>query len=195
VRKICDGTAAALRESFINTLYTGDLHMFTLKTGTLAILIPLALALPAMAEQPARGPMGFSQMDQDGDGAITLSEMQAGPAAMLARADGNGDGTLSRDELIAAATARAAGQIDQMLARADGNGDGMLDPDEIAAMQEGRRADRMARIFDRLDADDDGSLSPEEWEQARRMGRRGGDGQGQGGHDEGRRGGHGFWRG
>ncbi|WP_439137932.1 EF-hand domain-containing protein [Roseicyclus sp.] len=163
--------------------------MFTLKTGTLAILIPLALALPAHADQPMRGAMGFSQMDHDGDGAITLEEMQVGPAGMLARADTNGDGDLSRDELIAAATVRASEQIDRMLARADGNSDGILSAEEIAAMQDGRRADRMARMFERLDADDNGSLSAEELEQARGgMGRRGGE------HGE-RRGGHGFWRG
>ena len=164
--------------------------MFTLKTGTLALLIPLALALPASADQPKRGAMDFSQMDQNGDGAITLEEMQAGPAAMFANADTNGDGNLSRDELIAAATLRAAGNIDRMLTRADANGDGMLSTDELASMQEGRRETRMARMFERVDADENGSLSAEELEQARGgMGRRGGD------EDGTRRGGHGFWRG
>lgn len=163
--------------------------MFTLKTGTLALLIPLVLALPASADQPMRGAMGFSQMDQDGDGAITLEEMQSGPAAMFANADTDGDGNLSRDELIAAATLRAAGNIDRMLTRADENGDGMLSTDELASMQEGRREMRMARMFKRLDADENGSLSAEELEQAR---------GGMGRHDDGdgaRRGGHGFWRG
>jgi len=188
-QKICDGNAPRLRESFIDTMHTGDLHMFTLKTGTLALLIPLALALPASADQPMRGAMDFSQMDQDGDGAITLEELQAGPAAMFANADTNGDGNLSRDELIAAATLRAAGNIDRMLARADENGDGVLSIDELASMQEGRRESRMARMFKRLDADENGSLSAEELEQAR---------GGMGRHDDedgARRGGHGFWRG
>lgn len=164
--------------------------MLTLKTGTLALLIPLALALPAMADQPMRGAMDFSQMDQNGDGAITRDEMQAGPAAILAGADTDGDGALSREELIAASAARMAQNVDRMLERADGNGDGLLSAEEIAAMQDGRRETRMARMFDRLDADGNGSLSPEELEQARvRMERRGSGAQGE------RRGGHGFWRG
>lgn len=167
--------------------------MFTLKTGTLALLIPLALALPASADQPMRGAMDFSQMDQNGDGAITLEEMQAGPEAMFAAADTDGDGALSREELLAASAARMAQNVDRMLERADGDGDGRLSAAEIAAMQDSRRETRMARMFDRLDADGNGSLSAEELEQARtRMDRRGGGERGEG---HGRPGGHGFWRG
>lgn len=129
----------------------------------LALLLPLALAAPAWADQGHAGRMGFSQMDQDGDGMIT------------------------RDELIAATGARHAGRIDRMLEQADTDGDGALSLSEIQAMQANRRTGRMARMFERLDADGDGQISAQEFEAARE-----GRGHGRGGRDGHR---HGGWRG
>ena len=129
----------------------------------LALLLPLVLAAPAWADQGPAGRMGFSQMDQDGDGLIT------------------------RDELIAAGHARHGAMIDRMLEQADADGDGALSLSEVEAMQTDRRAARMGRMFDRLDTDGDGQISAQEFEAARE-----GKGRGRGGRDGHR---HGFWRG
>jgi len=168
--------------------------MSKITTGALVLFLPLAFAMPALADQGPDGQgfggrMGFSQMDLDGDGMITRAEMAAGPAGMHAAADTDGDGRLTREELIAASTARSAAMIDRMLARADTDGDGALSEAELTQMQTDRRSARMERMFDRLDADGDGRISAEEMATAR-------DGKRQGGRDgQGARHGHGFWRG
>jgi hypothetical protein len=53
---------------------------------------------PAVATVPPRPP----RMDSDGDGAVTLREYYDGLRQRLGRADANGDGTISADELAAA---------------------------------------------------------------------------------------------
>lgn len=161
--------------------------MSKIKTGALALLIPLALAMPAFAGPGQGGRMEFSQMDLNADGVITREEMQAGPSGMLAAADADGDGSVTRDEMIAAATARSTAMIDRMLEQADSDGDNALSAAEIEAMQNTRRTARMERMFDRIDVDGDGQISAEEMEAARDQ-RGWGDGHGD-------RRSHGFWRG
>jgi hypothetical protein len=48
---------------------------------------------------PGHGPM---HMDKDGDGAVSLAEMQAGLEGHFNRADANRDGSVTRDEMEAA---------------------------------------------------------------------------------------------
>jgi Ca2+-binding EF-hand superfamily protein len=47
--------------------------------------------------------MVFEEMDLNGDGAVTLEEMEGAREARFAEADANGDGVLDRDELLAGA--------------------------------------------------------------------------------------------
>jgi Ca2+-binding EF-hand superfamily protein len=47
--------------------------------------------------------MVFEEMDLNGDGAVTLEEMEGAREARFAEADANGDGVLDRDELLAEA--------------------------------------------------------------------------------------------
>lgn len=106
--------------------------------------------------------------DTNGDGTITLAEMQAHGAEMFARMDANGDGVLDEAD-------RGAHGSD-MFAKADTNGDGELSPDELKAAhvarmehREARRAERteqregrMAEHFAKADTDKSGGLSQDE---------------------------------
>ncbi len=120
----------------------------------------------------------FATLDADGNGELTLQEIQNAGANRFASADTNGDGALSADELAAAATARQAGRIAKMIEKHDENGDGVLQADEMPQKRgQGRMMRRMEHAFDHADADENGSLSAEEFEQ---MGKRGGKGKGKG---------------
>jgi Ca2+-binding EF-hand superfamily protein len=140
--------------------------MSMFKAALLGLMIPAALVLPAMAEDgPPRGPqMVFETLDLDGDGMVTLEEMEGARVARFAEADANGDGLLDRDELMAGGSERMARGIDRMMDRADADGDGALSQEELAGLRSGRRGPEA--IFQRFDADGDGSLSAAEFEQA-----------------------------
>ena len=116
--------------------------MTLLKAGTLALMIPLALTAPATAQDADRqGPprMIFQELDTDGNGSVTLEELQAAGGNRFARADTDGDGALSRDELLAQSEARIEARVDRMIERADTDGDGLLTQAEMEEAREGRR--------------------------------------------------------
>ncbi len=153
--------------------------MSTWKAAALGLMIPLALAAPLMAQdQGGRdgGPrMIFEEVDLNGDGAVTLEELQGAGEARFANADTDGDGVLSRDELIAGAAERFEARIDRMIERADSDGDGAISQEEMAEARDGRRGPNPERIFERMDADEDGQVTQEEFQAAveRFMERRG----------------------
>lgn len=141
------------------------------------------------------GPMGgapmmdFATLDQNGDGAITLEELQSIPQSRFAAADSNVDGALSSDELSAQMAAQMAARVAQMMSRFDANGDGLLQADE---MPKPRGEMPVERMLAHLDTDDDGQISQEEFAAAAEMhgkgrgGMHGGRGEGHGkGHGEG----------
>ncbi|MCD1589198.1 calcium-binding protein [Qipengyuania citrea] len=117
---------------------------------------------------------GAHNPDTDGNGSVTLTEMQAASAERFARMDANGDGVIN------AADSQARGA--QMFARADANGDGELTAAEMQAAREARKADRpergerserrakrggdrterMAQRFAQADTDNSGGLSQAE---------------------------------
>lgn len=114
--------------------------------------------------------MEFSTLDADGNGELTLEELQAAPAAKFAATDTNGDGALDADELKAEAMASAEARIDQgiarMIERFDENGDGKLQADEMPEPGKGRR-NPAERLFKHMDADGDGVVTEEEFEAAK----------------------------
>lgn len=149
---------------------------------TVALLSGLVLAAGAAQADGHRERPDFATLDLNGDGALTLEEMQARGAARFAAMDSDGDGALSVAELTASATERAAERADRMIARFDENEDGLLQQDEMPTRGE-RRA---AQMFERVDTDEDGVISAEEFAAAKaRMSERHGDHRGEGRHDRG----------
>jgi len=122
------------------------------------------LALPALAADHARP--DFAVLDSDGDGRITQSEAQALGDARFQRADADGDGVLSRAELVSQIKSRDEARIgrkaDRMIERLDADGDGSLSREEMGN-------GRAARIFERADQDRDGTISQEEFARLREM--------------------------
>lgn len=105
--------------------------------------------------------MSFEEIDTDGNGEVTKAELQALKEARFAAADSNGDGVLSLEEMQAQGRERAAERAARMLERFDKNGDGALSKDELP---QPRRAGKM---FDRMDGDGSGGISKQEFEEAR----------------------------
>ncbi|MCR9125159.1 MAG: calcium-binding protein [Rhodobacteraceae bacterium] len=128
----------------------------------------------AMARDGGHGPRGFAamdfdQIDTDGDGALSQSEMQAVARLRFEAADTDADGTLSAAEIETAMKGPMARRAARMIDRRDSDGDGRLSIDEMAPPP-----DRMARGFARLDQDESGTISREEFDAMRaRMGGRG----------------------
>lgn len=139
----------------------------TMRTIILVAAMTAGVSIQAVSAEEAGGPreMDFSTLDADGDGLLTLEEMQAAAEARFAAADTDGDGGLSVEEMLAQRNAEMAARAERrttrMLERLDANEDGLLQPEELAEMR--RPLDRM---FDRVDTDEDGAISAEEFEAA-----------------------------
>ena len=102
----------------------------------------------------------LTRLDTDGDGFVTLAEVQAGrPDATgewFTQLDVNSDGQLSGDEL---GTRRFGGRDDNAVGlEVDADGDGAWSLEELQAVREGFSAER----FDRLDSNGDGVIGQDE---------------------------------
>ena len=112
------------------------------------------------------GPMaGFAQFDADGDGRVTVAEVEASRAARFAALDSDGNGQVSRQEYMDHAAAQAGERAGTMFDRLDADGDGTLSRDAIEARR-GSGPDA-ARMIARFDADGDGAVTEAELAQAR----------------------------
>ncbi len=161
-------------------------------TGIIAGVAALGVSLTAVAAW-AQGPggmhghqMSFQEMDADGSGEITIEEMTNFRATRFSQSDGNSDGLLSRDEMIAAGQARVLERVDAMIERFDANKDGSLSLDEMPSP---RNENRAGQMFERLDQDSSGGISQAEFDEARAM-MRDHDGFGRGDHKKGHKMGH-----
>lgn len=83
------------------------------------------------------------------------SQERRDPAEILASADTNGDGVVTRAEFLAA---RAAG-----FSKYDRNGDGFIDADDVPRRMRKRAGDRLDGLIDRLDTDHDRRISRAEF--------------------------------
>lgn len=98
-----------------------------------AAVAALGVAAPALAST--------AKMDSNGDGKVSLQEMQQRRLAKTMRFDANRDGRLTKAEYAATMAqryqakgmdpARAQAKADKMFAKTDKNGDGFVTPDEI----------------------------------------------------------------
>lgn len=103
--------------------------------------------------------------DTDGNGSVSVAEIQAEQRRILAASDVDADGTLSVEEF------RRRGRLIQSLGTTtlfdllDTNGDAKISTDELAAPS--------ARWFKRYDADGDGAMTAEELPARHHDGRKG----------------------
>lgn len=96
----------------------------------------------------------FERFDADGDGKVTLAEVEGQKLERFKRYDADGDGVLSKEELVAKAMERAERRADHMLERLDGNDDGAISAEEYAALSQSRGT----HMFERIDANQDGVI-------------------------------------
>lgn len=139
----------------------------TLLAGLLA---GVALSAAPVLAQDAPPPAGnfprfdLKQFDTDGDGKVSLAEIQQQRKAEADALDANHDGKLSFDELVAGelreVQPRIEARVKARIEALDTDGDGMLSAAELATPPMGMR------MFERLDADNDGTVTEEEMKAA-----------------------------
>jgi Ca2+-binding EF-hand superfamily protein len=117
------------------------------------------LPMPALAD----GKEMLAILDRNGDGSISRQEVVALRQTVFARMDADGDGRLTRAEVEAARAAaaeRQARQAERDPFSLDADGDGQLTLAEFTGRTPG---------FDRADRDGDGVLSPAEIDRVRQL--------------------------
>ena len=155
-----------------------------MRTTTLLIVMTLCLVARAEAQSGDRSfgdgtlPEHLAVYDVDGDGILSVEEIQAMKDARLTRHDDwqeqwdtNGDGVIDEDERAAAKEAirdRIEERRTRRFNQADTDGDGCLTFAEFSAIPAvmelaKRHPEAPARIFDRLDVNDDDCISLEEF--------------------------------
>lgn len=130
-----------------------------MKKKILITALMASIVMTAAAAQERRGGPDFSTYDTNGDGGVTLVELQAHEADQFSQTDTDGDGALSAEELTAVAGGRGGDRATRMLERLDENQDGLLQQAEMS--QRGGE-----RMFERADADADGIITQAEFDAA-----------------------------
>jgi EF hand len=122
-------------------------EIFTMRTFGVCLTAFGVLALGAVGASAQNAGAMLARADANGDGAISLQEMQTARAQAFTRMDRNGDGQL------------AGSEVRQQAARADRNSDGVITRAEFV--------DGPYPVFERYDANRNNVLDAEEIETAR----------------------------
>ena len=101
----------------------------------------------------------LAEADTDHDGRVTRAEYQAARAARFARLDRNHDGYVDADDLPRLARRRFEGRVEQLDRALDADGDGRISRAEFV--------DGPARLFDLADAHRDGGVDRAELQRLR----------------------------
>lgn len=123
----------------------------TLVAGALAALTLAAAGGVALAQQtPDRPHARGMRADADGDQKLSRAEFVEARVQRLSAADADRDGSVTPDEMRAAAQARRAGRAEARFDRLDADNDGAISRAEFDARREARagqgpRADRAHR--------------------------------------------------
>jgi hypothetical protein len=112
----------------------------------------------------------LSEIDVNGDSLISKLEFLAHTKTRFDKADTDGDGALSSDELLLQISTKASARVQKMINRADTNADGLLGFDEL---ETARSKGRGSNMFNKLDTDNDGQLNQEEFSKVKKRGGKG----------------------
>lgn len=117
----------------------------------LAAAVLTAGAGTAALASPERGPRGPGFADTNGDGVVTVEELQNKSAERFQKADADGNGKLDVEEMQAAMLRERA---ERRVRALDTDGDGEVSAEEFQAP--------MRWHLSRMDRNDDGRLEPNE---------------------------------
>lgn len=135
---------------------------------TLVTTLCLALAAPSLGaasgdhDRGDKGPkMSFETLDVDGNGEISLEDMQEMAKTRFAMTDADQDGFVTVEELTAHREAnmgnKGAKRVNRMFSKMDKDGDGKLTFEELTAKMSS------GKLIERLDQDGNGTVSAEEF--------------------------------
>lgn len=93
----------------------------------------------------------FEAVDVDGDGTVTIEEINAYRDARVAEVDASGDGSLSIEEFDVLYRDFTRSRMVDAFQRLDADGDGVISPEEMNTS--------ISRMVERMDRDGDGSLT------------------------------------
>jgi hypothetical protein len=133
---------------------------------TKPLAVSVSVAIAGFLSTSAMASPRFSDLDNNGDGALVLNEFASVARAAFDNMDANGDGVLGPQEVLAEARRRATGgntpprkMVRQLMHVRDANGDGVLSFPEMVS-------GRVAAVFRQLDADGDRQITLAEWQGA-----------------------------
>ncbi|RWA64579.1 EF-hand domain-containing protein [Mesorhizobium sp.] len=131
-----------------------------------ALLLGLAPLSAAQAQDAPRAQRFLQRVDTNGDGAITKDEIMAARERMFTRLDRNGDGVIDEKEIETARQAikdraeMAEARLGTRWRRMDKDDDGKVSQDEFSAS---------TPLFDLVDRNGDGKLSADEIAAVRKL--------------------------
>jgi len=136
----------------------------------------LAISSASLAEPQGPGKRMFDRMDSDGDRYISLDEFKQPDRGRGPRADLDGNGEVTQEEVAQHVAMKSAEKSAEMSEKANRRFTKMdLNEDGVVTKDEARET-----AFYRMDKDQDGFLSPEELKRPHREGK----GRGDKGRDE-----------